>query len=159
MRILSKPILRPALLLVSLFFAVPFCLGGELIEPTRTPLSAERNSGRISVLSEPPGLDVFLDNSKIGQTPISSVEVNAGIHKLRVKDSEAEIFIKPDTSLELTLYKGSFIEIPKKEEEGEALKKSGEGKSTKGVKTSEPKEESKEYEPLYWPLNPRGPIR
>jgi hypothetical protein len=159
MRILLKPILRPAFLLVFLFFATPFCLGGELIEPTRTPLSAERNSGRISVVSEPPGLDVFLDNSKIGQTPISSVEVNAGIHKLRVQDSETEIFIKPGRSLQLSLYKGSFIEIPKKEEEGEALKKAEEGKRTKGVKTVEPYEENKEYDPLYWPLNPRGPIR
>jgi hypothetical protein len=159
MRILSKPILLPVFSLVLLFFATPFCLGGELIEPTRTPLSAERNSGRISVLSEPPGLDVFLNNSKIGQTPILSVEVNAGIHKLRVQDSETEIFVKPGRSLQLSLYEGSFIEIPEKEEKGEALKKSGEEKATRGVKTVEPTEDSKEYEPLYWPLNPRGPIR
>ena len=159
MKIISKQIPLMPFFLGLLFFTAPFCLGGELIAPTRTLQGTEINSGRISVLSEPPGLDVFLNNSKIGQTPILSIEINAGVHKLRVKDSETEILVIPGKSLQLSVYKGSFIEIQREKEKREKQQRSKADNTTKERKTMEATEESKEYDPLYWPLNPRGPIQ
>jgi hypothetical protein len=75
MRIFPKLILL-GVFLVFLFVAVPFSVSGELIEPTRTIQSSEKAIGRISVFSEPPGLDVFLNNSKIGKTPIVPMDVS-----------------------------------------------------------------------------------
>jgi hypothetical protein len=159
MKTISKQIPRMPFFLGLLFFAAPFCLGDELIAPTRTLEGTKVNSGRISVLSEPPGLDVFLNNSKIGQTPIASMAVNAGVHKLRVQDSEKEILVTPGKSLQFSVYKGAFIEVQKGKEKTEKQQRSEVDKITKERKKGEATEVGKEYEPLYWPLNPRGPIQ
>ena len=140
--------------------AATFSIGGELIEPTRTIQSSEKASGRISVFSEPPGLDVFLDNSKIGKTPIVSLDVEPGTHSLKVKDSEKEIYIMPGKSIQLSLFKGDFIEIQEKERE--APQKS-EKNTTEKRETAEQTEKKTGYEPTYephyWPMNPSGPIK
>ena len=145
-------------------FLVFFLVGttsksGELIEPTRSLQSSGVTIGRISVYSEPPGLDVFLDNSKIGETPIVSLAIESGSHNLKVKDSKKEIFIMPGKSLRISLYKGNFIEIPEKERE---TPQRPEKNITEKRKTAEPTQEKTGYkpvyEPLYWPLNPSGPI-
>ena len=115
--------------------------------------------GKLSVFSEPPGFDVFLNKSKIGKTPILSVEVTPGIHNLKVENSETEIYLKPGQSLRLSLFKGTFIEV--KEQAKETIQKPKE--DTVGKKPVEPTEEKTgyqpKYEPLYWPLKPGGPIK
>ena len=73
-----------------LFVAATVAVRGELIQPTRTLQSSEKMPGTLSVFSEPPGLDVFLNQSKIGKTPIQSIEVTPGTHTLKVEDSETE---------------------------------------------------------------------
>ncbi len=88
MRIFLKIVLCLGVSFVFLIVTVTFSKSGELIEPTRTLQSFEKTSGEISVFSEPPDLDVYLDNSKIGKTPIASIKIEAGIHLLKVKDSE-----------------------------------------------------------------------
>jgi PEGA domain-containing protein len=142
-----------------LFVAVTQAVGGELIKPTRTLQSSEKTPGNISVFSEPPGLDVFLNQSNIGKTPILSMEVTPGTHSLKVKDSETEVYIIPGKSLRLSLFKGTFVEV--KEQEKEAIKKPEEG--TTGKKPAEPTEEKPgykpKYDPAYWPLKPSGPIK
>jgi hypothetical protein len=146
--------------LVLLFVAVTQAVGGELIKPTRTLQSSEKTPGELSVFSEPPGLDVFLDQSYIGKTPIMSFEVGAGIHNLKVEDSETEIYLKPGQSLQLSLFKGAFIEIKEKETENT---KKPEEIATEKRKTDEPTEDQTGYEPKYtpgyWPLKPSGPIK
>jgi hypothetical protein len=148
-----------SLLLVFLFGALALAVGGELIKPTRTLESSEEKHGKLSVFSEPPELDVFLNQSKIGKTPIISMEVTPGIHTLKIGSSEREIYIIPDKSLQLSLFKGNFIEI--KEQEKEKIQKQEEDTTKKNL--DEPVQEKKgyqpKYDPAYWPLKPSGPIK
>ena len=160
MRIFLKIVLCLSIPFFFLLVAVTFSIGGELIEPTRTFERSEKTSGKISVFSEPPKLDVFLDDSKIGKTPIVSMKVEAGSHYLKVKDSETKVYVAPGKSLRLSLHKGSFIEIQEKEREKllepkeNATEKKKPDEQTKEKAETEPK-----YEPFYWPLNRTGPIQ
>jgi len=160
MRIFLKIVLCLSIPLVFLLVATTFSISGELIEPTRTLESSEKTSGEISVFSEPPDLDVYLDNSKIGKTPIASIKIEAGIHLLKVKDSETKIYVVSGKSLRLSFHKGSFIQIQEKERE---KPKKPDETSTEKKESDAPAEEKKEpepkYDPLYWPLNPKGPIQ
>ena len=90
-------------------------LASDLIEPTRTLQSATNASGSLTILSEPTSLDVMLDDTLIGKTPIFLDDVKPGIHTLRVKDSETIIDVKPDATLKISLFKGKFINIPVEE--------------------------------------------
>jgi hypothetical protein len=110
----------------SVFFVVSLLLNvsptsGELIEPTRT-LEGEREPvmGRLTVLSEPPGQKITLDGKAIGETPTFLLEIEGGIHTLRVSDSETEIYIEPEKTLKISLFKDEFVLIPVKEKEIEA---------------------------------------
>ena len=136
----------------------PITLFAELIEPTRTLKSQEKPMGRLSVFSEPPELDVVLDGTEIGKTPVISMEVRAGDHVLRIKDTEKEISIIPGKSLQLSLYKDSLIEIPGKKLESAKQPKLEEKKTADVKKPSDAAEEEIQYTPFYWPLTPRGPI-
>jgi len=160
MRIFWKIIFSFCVFITFLLVMATFSISKDLIEPTRTLQSFEKTSGEISVFSEPPKLDVYLDNSKIGKTPIASIKIEAGIHLLKVKDSETKIYVVSGKSLRLSFYKGSFIEIQEKEKE---KPKKPDETSTEKKKPDAPAEEKKEpepkYDPLYWPLNPKGPIQ
>jgi len=89
----------------------------DLIEPSRTLKTASNEPGNLDVLSEPPNLDVTLDNTFIGKTPIYLPNVKPGTYQLRVKDSETTIYVQPGTTLQISLFKGEFINIPVKKEE------------------------------------------
>jgi len=84
-------------------------LAEELIPPSRTLQDAKEAYGKLTVVSEPSGLEVFLDGSRIGQTPIWLKQVKQGPHKLRVKQLETDIFVKPGKILQISLFKGSFV--------------------------------------------------
>ena len=106
-----------AAILVYLFANSPTSLA-ELIEPTQTLQGEqEEGPGRLTVLSEPPGLKIALDDNSLGNTPAFLVKVDAGIHTLRVRDSKIQIYIKPGKTLKISLYKGKFIFIPVEEKE------------------------------------------
>jgi hypothetical protein len=79
---------------IILLGAAALCYGGELIEPTRTLQDAGERWGKLIVFSEPPEVDVFLDGSKVGQTPLWLEKVKEGTHKLQIKDREKEIYVK-----------------------------------------------------------------
>jgi hypothetical protein len=142
-----------------LFVVVTLAVSGDLIQPTRTLQSSDKTPGTLSVFSEPPGLDVYLNHSNIGKTPVKSIAVTPGTHHLKVKDSETEIYIMPGKPLRLSLFKGTFIQV--KEKEKEATQKTEEG--TKEKNPAEPIQEKTgyqpEYDPAYWPLKPSGPIK
>ena len=158
MRIFTKLLLL-GLFLVLGFVAVSNVISGELIKPTRTLQSSEKTLGNISVFSEPPGLDVFLDQSNIGKTPVLSMEVTPGTHSLKVKDTETEIYVIPGKPLRLSLFKGNFIEI--KEQKKETIQKPKTDTAEK--KPDEPTQDKTgyqpQYDPAYWPLKPSGPIK
>ena len=137
----------------------PLCVFAELIEPSRTMDGQQKPMGRLSVFSEPPDLDVYLDDTKIGKTPVISKEVTSGIHILRVKYAEKEIIILSGKSLQLSLFKDSLIEIPEKKAEAPAQPKSEEKMATQEKKPEDSNKDKKQYEPFYWPLNPSGPIK
>jgi hypothetical protein len=139
------------LLLNNLTFA------SDLIEPTRTLSGMGYITGKLSVSSEPPGLEVRMDGTVIGETPVELQPVEPGVHVIQVKGSEIEIYVKPEKSLKLSWFKGAFIEIPVEVKEGRKHQK----EEKKEVPLKEKSEESAkkiDLEPLYWPLNPKGHI-
>ena len=151
------------LLILGVFcmFVVPatHAVGGELIQPTRALKSSEKLPGELSVFSEPSGLDVFLNHSKIGKSPILSMKVTPGTYSLKVGSSQTRIHVLPGKPLRLSLFKGTFITLKAKEKE--TIQKP-EAK-TAGKKPAESAQEQKgnhpEYDPAYWPMKPNGPIK
>jgi hypothetical protein len=111
----SKSMVFSAFSLACLFVATSWCLGGELIAPTRGLGGAMETPGKLIVVSEPPGLEVYLDESHIGETPLLLKDVKPGLHKLRVKQEETDIFVEPGGTFRISLFKGSFVNIPKPE--------------------------------------------
>jgi hypothetical protein len=92
----------------------------ELIEPTQTLDGKQEPKGRLTILSEPPGLKIILDGQEMGNTPAFLLEIEEGIHTLQVNDSETEIYISPGKTLKLSLHKERFIFISVAEKEVES---------------------------------------
>ena len=118
----------------------------DLIEPSRTLKSAANEPGNLAILSEPPDLNVTLDKTLIGKTPIFLEDVKPGTYQLKVKDSETTIYVEPGKTLQISLFKGQFINIAAKEKEPveqQALqeKKVSETRITGQVQKEEPKNE------------------
>jgi hypothetical protein len=113
MRICNILILLVNFVVVSLFFST-LAISAELIEPSRTLEGEQQTTGRLTVLSEPPGLNITLNGDSLGKTPAFLVEVQEGVHTLRVKDSQTDIYVKPDETLKISLHKDEFIIIPTK---------------------------------------------
>jgi hypothetical protein len=158
MKILSKLILIFFLVGVLLFFSSPSLKAG-LIEPTRTLAGTTEEMGKLSLYSEPPGLEVTLDGSDIGKTPVIEKDIKPGSHMLQIKNSEMKIFVIPGQPLEISWFKGSFVEIPLKKQHQPPPAQTTENENR--AKESTPSEQAKkkqELDPFYWPLNPRGPI-
>jgi len=132
-------------------------LASDLIEPTRTLSSPGQNVGKLTISSEPPRLDVKMDGTAIGETPVVLQEVEPGFYVIQVQDSEFEIYIKPGKSTILSWFKGAFIEIPAEVKEGQKQQRE-EKKKTPQKEKLEQAAKKMNLEPLYWPLNPRGPI-
>jgi hypothetical protein len=99
---------------VFLFVNIPLS-PAELIEPTQTLKGEQETTGKLTVLSEPPGLKITLDGDSIGKTPVFMVEIDSGIHTLRVKDSETDILVEPGKTVKISLFKNEFILIPVRE--------------------------------------------
>ena len=84
----------------------------ELIEPTRTLQGTSKTPGTLTILSEPPDLEVSLDGSHIGKTPIFLKRLEPGIHRLRIQESETDVYVEPDETVQISLFKGEFIILP-----------------------------------------------
>ena len=142
--------------LLLLINSLPFA--SDLIEPTRTLSGMGHKAGKLSVFSEPPGLEVKMDGTVIGETPVELRAVEPGVHVIHVKGSEIEIYVKPEKSVKLSWFKGDFIEIPV---EAEQDRKQQNGDKKEAPKKERPEQSANkiDLEPLYWPLNPRGPIK
>jgi hypothetical protein len=134
------------------------CLASDLIEPTRTLSSPAEHRERLSVFSEPPGLDVYMDGVPIGKTPVVDLKVAPGRHVIRLKDVETEIDAEPGKSIKLSWFQGTFINIPVEKQESR-VQQSDEKNETLEINISGQSDDKKEkLQPLYWPLNPEGPI-
>jgi len=145
---------------VSVFLTLqPVFAFAELIEPSRTLEGQQKQMGRLSVFSEPPDLDVLLDGINIGKTPVISKEVTPGTHVLRVKETEEKIVILPETSLRMSLFKDSLIEIPEKKIKVPTQPKPEEQPAMPEKEPENSEKEKKQLDPFYFPTNPGGPIR
>ena len=140
MRRVGKLISLCFFLLSYLSFTGPLCLGGELIQPTRTLQDKGKTTGKLTIVSEPSNLDVFLDGSNIGKTPVWSQEVNSGLHSLRVKNAKSDIYVEEGKTLKVSLFKGSFITVLEEEKKLEEKYEAKQKKVEKERKTSEPSE-------------------
>ena len=89
----------------------------DLIEPSRTLKTETNEPGNLAVLSEPPDLDVTLDGTLIGKTPIFLKDIKSGTYQLRVKASETTIYVEAGRTLQISLFKGEFISIQVTEKE------------------------------------------
>jgi len=130
----------------------------DLIEPTRTLEGSSEHSAKLSVFSEPPGLQVTLDGIAIGKTPVLGREVKPGIHVIRIRDSETEIDVQPGNPVQYSWVKGAFIKIPSAPEGGSPTQPAEKEKVPPKAESEKPEEKKDELQPLYWPLNPSGPI-
>ena len=133
-------------------------LASDLIEPTRTLSSTGKSVGKLTVSSEPLRLDVKMDGTVIGETPVVLQEVEPGIHVIRVKDSETEIFVEPGKSIQLSWFKGAFIQIPEEVKKDHKHQREEKKKTSQKRKSEQYVEKREKPDPFYWPLNPKGPI-
>ena len=129
----------------------------DLIEPTRTLDGIGQNVGKLTVFSDPPGLEVKMDGTVIGETPVELQTVDPGFHVIQVKDSEIEIYVEPEKPIKLSWFKGSFIEIPMEVKEARK-QQNGEKKEVTQKEKPEQSDKKMDLEPLYFPLNPKGHI-
>jgi hypothetical protein len=125
--------------LLSLFLHFPKSFA-EVIEPTRTLGGEEKGPGRLTVLSEPPGLKITLDGNSIGKTPTFLVEVDEGIHTLQVNNSKTQIYIEPGKTLKISLHKDKFIFIPVAEKMLDEQPAIEENRVTKEPKITRPRD-------------------
>ena len=134
-------------------------LHAQLIEPTRSLQDASDGTGRLNVLSEPPGIEVRLDSRLIGKTPIFSARFPPGVHVLRIKDSETGIHLVAGKTTAISWFKGSFIKIPETVKPPAEIAKEPQPAPAKPKPDEGPGvQQSTAKDPYYWPLNPRGPI-
>jgi hypothetical protein len=129
----------------------------DLIEPTQTLSSRDSKVGNLSVFSEPPGLEVRMDGTVIGKTPVEVKAVESEVHVIQVKGSEIDIYVRPGESVKLSWFKGSFIKIPVEVEEARQ-QQNGEKKEVPPKEKSEQSAKKVDLQPLYWPLDPKGHI-
>jgi len=137
----------------------PAGLHAQLIEPTRSLEGAPDAAGLLSVVSEPPGLEVRLDGTVIGKTPIFSAKFPLGTHKLRIRGSETDIQLTAGKTFTVSWFKGAFIEVPETAkppaETAQGLPPAGAAPKPEEPPGSRP---AVANDPYYWPLIPRGPI-
>ena len=141
---------------------LPINTTAELIEPTRSLDKDSEKIGTLSVFSEPPEQEVWLDKEMIGLTPIVEHRVDVGVYILKISDTETEIKIAPNQSLRLSIFKDKLLVIPESELAPPTHAESAtEDEQQVGV-SAQNQEPGKALQfrpdPFYWPQNPTGPI-
>jgi hypothetical protein len=150
MKIYLKLVVISAFFLPSLALVTPWCLAGELIGPTRTLQEAGKHSGKLTVVSEPSNLDVFLDGSNIGKTPLWLKELTPGLHTLQVSNSQTEIHVEHGKILQVSLFKGSFVNVTREEKKAEQKQAPEEKRLAEGRQAIEPLKEKRKSELTLW---------
>lgn len=149
---MSKYLKEISLLTVlALVLGVTFSFAAEeLIPPTRTLEGAVELPGKLTVVSEPPDLEVSLDGSSIGRTPVWLKEVKPGPHTVRIGQEKTEVHVQPGKKMALSFFKDSFIDITKEEAAVEApvpeVKKPREKEGAARPRTPEEREDIIRFE-------------
>ena len=161
---MKRRLTLPALVCAIVFLGglhVAAPLYSEPIEPTRTLQGGANQPGLLSVYSEPPTIDLWVDGKKMGKTPVTSIQLPPGEHILRLGDSEQKISITSGRSSTYSWFKGALIEVADPSDKSSEPTKpdSTPGKKVQPkVTESASKKAPTPNDPFYWPLNPRGPI-
>jgi hypothetical protein len=132
------------MIVLALVGAMSPSFGAELIQPTRTLGGPEKTWGGLTVFSEPPQLDVYLDGEKVGTTPLWLRQVEAGFHKLKVGGTEKDFRVSKGKTARIGLFKGSFVTFSETEEKKaapEPVKEAEREPSTLAQPPEEPKTE------------------
>jgi hypothetical protein len=135
-----------------------YSLASDLIAPTRTLQGGVEERGRLTVFSEPPQLEVFLDGKRAGETPLWLTEVKAGWHTVRIGEKETRVYLGAEKALEMGLFKGSFITLPEKKEERKKPQILEQPPATP-PETQQPSEAQKKEELTRWELFVNGSLR
>jgi len=146
MRVFSKAIGLLAFSWCLLLSPIGLSYGGELIAPSRTLEEPGQKWGRLAVFSEPPELEVFLNEEKVGRTPLWLERVTAGPYLLKVGGGETEITVNENKSLKIGLFKGSFVAFP--EGENETTQPTVDAKGPDQTKKMEPGQEERRAKDL-----------
>ena len=141
-----------------LWMPATYCLGAELIAPTRALKGENQPPGKLSIFSEPPGLGVTLDGKAIGKTPLSIESVSQGTHLLRVENKETTIIMGPGEARRFSFFKGVFIEMQAEPKTAREPPTVAAEKPVQASDSEQTAEKGKNLEPGYFPLNPRGPL-
>ena len=102
---------------VIVLMSLTCCLAGQLIEPTRTLQEPGKTWGGLTVFSEPPQLDVYLDGEKAGKTPLWLRGVQAGPHTLKIGGAETSVQVEEGKRLKIGLFKGTLVASSESEKE------------------------------------------
>ena len=113
---ISKVGILTLILAASGLMAWSWCFGDELIQPTRTLGEPEKSWGSLTVFSEPPELDVYLDGEKVGPTPLWLRQVETGPHKVKINETEGDVRVEKGKAARIGLFKGSFVTFSQVEE-------------------------------------------
>jgi len=79
-----------------MILAVTDCWGAELIKPTRTLQEPEKAWGGLTIFSEPPQREVYLDGEKVGSPPLWLTEVGTGLHTIKMPHAETAVRVEKD---------------------------------------------------------------
>jgi hypothetical protein len=63
--------------------STPPVLATTAVQPTVTPITAVETTGSLQVQSSPPGAEVFLDSTRVGQTPFL-LNLKPGVHSIQI---------------------------------------------------------------------------
>ncbi len=132
--------------------------GAELIEPTRNLEETSPAKGTLHVFSEPPGEKVLLDGEPIGLTPLMAVAVPPGLHKVSVGGKTTSILIPSGQRLRISLHRGEFIILPEDAPPAERQPKMPAEAPRPEPPVSGAQRSLRPPSPLYFPINPTGPI-
>jgi hypothetical protein len=90
-------------------FGMAICGGDELIEPSRKLGESEKPWGGLTLFSEPPEMEVYVDGKKVGKTPVWLRQIKAAEHVLQIGGIKTSIQIKKEKTLRIGLFKGSLV--------------------------------------------------
>lgn len=147
----------PTVLVLQVLFA-GLSYGDGLIPPTRTLEGDERSWGRLTVFSEPPGLEVYLDGEKVGAAPLWLSMVEAGTHILRVGDTEEQVLVQPGKRTKAGVFKGSFIAMTEEDRQVLPEPPAAKGPLPEGPVVERPEEEERRRELTRWDLFINGSL-
>ena len=134
-------------------------LASDLIAPTQTLQGKAQEQGRLTVFSEPPRLQVFLDGKNAGNTPLWLTDVKAGWHTVRIKEKETRIYLGPRKALKIGLFKDSLITFPEKKKEQKKLQKVEQQAAATPPETLKPSAAQRKEELTRWELFVNGSLR